>query len=204
MLKLVKLAIIACVLVIVSAAFNGCSSKPSAPQTEPQVIQPKEPSIEELRKPVSKDPYTLNAMDIVVKKGKLKKKSISYQKYQQLTNNDTSGAVNPDWFYDTYEITFPEEKHWITVIFGTAKKAKTNDKRIGEVMTDLPENSITITLELPSGKKYLLVDSEADGILDFTKEANQPTSTKVDIPLLDRMQEKYSWVLGVLKKYYKK
>ncbi len=71
-------------------------------------------------------------------------------------------------------------------------------------MTDLPGKSITVELKMPSGKKYLLSDAEADGILDFAKDANEKKTARVDIQLLDQMQEKYTWILGLIKKHYKK
>ena len=42
------------------------------------------------------------------------------------------------------------------------------------------------------------------GVLDFAKDANEKKTARVDIQLLDQMQEKYTWILGLIKKHYKK
>ena len=173
-------------------------------QTEPQVVTPKEPTIEELRKPVSKDATIYKALEVIKEYGKLSKEYISYEKFQGLTKGQAAAALDPDWFYDSYKLNMNEEDHWILVIFGTAQRAMARDPRIGKIMTDLPGKSITVELKMPSGKKYLLSDAEADGILDFAKDANEKKTARVDIQLLDQMQEKYTWILGLIKKHYKK
>ncbi len=173
-------------------------------QTEPQVVTPKEPSIEELRKPVAKDASIYKALDVIKEYGRKSKDYISYEKYQQSIKDQANAALNPDWFYDSYKLNMNENDHWILVIFGTAQRAMARDPRIEKIMTDLPGKSITVELKMPSGKKYLLSDAEADGILDFAKDADEKKTTNVDIRLLDEMQEKYTWILGLIKKYYKK
>jgi hypothetical protein len=181
----------------------GCGSLEKV-QTEPQVITPKEPSIEELRTPVSKDATIYKALEVIKEYGKLSKEYISYDKFQRLTKGQAAAALDPDWFYDSYKLNMNEEDHWILVIFGTAQRAMARDPRIGKIMTDLPGKSIAVELKMPSGKKYLLSDAEADGILDFAKDANEKKTARVDIQLLDQMQEKYTWILGLIKKHYKK
>jgi hypothetical protein len=180
----------------------GCGPTEKA-QTEPEVVTPKEPSIEELRKPVAKDASIYKALEVIKEYGRKSKEYISYEKHQQLTKDQANAAVDPDWFYDSYKLNLNEKDHWILVIFGTAKRAMARDPRIEKIMADLPEKSITVELKLPSGKKYLLSDAEADGILDFAKDANEKKVTKVDVQLLDKMQEKYTWILGLIKKHYK-
>lgn len=181
----------------------GCGPTGKA-QTEPQVVTPTEPSIEELRKPVAKDATIYKAVEVIKDYGWLSKKYMSYEKYQQLTKGQTGAALDPDWFYDNYKLNMNEKDHWILVTFGTAKRAIARDPRIEKVMADLPEKSITVELKMPSGKKYLLSDAEADGVLDFAKDANEKKVTQVDVQLLDKMQEKYTWILGLIKKHYKK
>jgi hypothetical protein len=178
----------------------GCGPTEKA-QTEPQV--PTGPGIEKLRKPVSKDATIYKAVEVIKDYGRLSKEYISYEKYQQLTKDQAGVTLDPDWFYDSYKLDMNEKDHWILVIFGSAKRAIARDPRIGKIMADLPEKSITVELKMPSGKKYLLSDAEADGILDFAKDANKKV-TKVDVQLLDKMQEKYTWILGLIKKHYKK
>jgi hypothetical protein len=181
----------------------GCGPTEKA-QTEPQVVTPTEPSIEELRKPVAKDATIYKAVEVIKDYGRLSKEYISYEKYQQLTKGQAAAALDPDWFYDSYKLNMNEKDHWIVVTFGTAKRAIARDPRIEKIMAGLPEKSIVVELKMPSGRKYLLSDAEADGILDFAKDANEKKVTKVDVQLLDRMQEKYTWILGLIKKHYKK
>ena len=172
----------------------GCGPTEKA-QTEPQVVTPTEPSIEELRKPVAKDVSIYKAVEVIKDYGRLSKKYISYEKYQQLTKGQAAAALDPDWFYDSYKLNMNEKGHWMVLTFGTAKRAIARDPRIEKILSGLPEKSITVELKMPSGKKYLLSDAEADGILDFAKDANEKKVTKVDIQLLDKMQEKYTWIL---------
>jgi hypothetical protein len=182
---------------------TGCGPT-EKPQTEPQVVTPKEPGIEELRKPVSKDATIYKALEVIKDYGRKSKEYISYEKYQQLTKGQAGAALDLDWFYDCYKLDMNEKDHWIMVIFGTAKRAIARDPRIEKIMADLPEKSIIVELKMPSGRKYLLSDAEADGILDFAKDANKKKVTKVDVQLLDKMQEKYTWILSLIKKHYKK
>ena len=181
---------------------SGCAGPAKKPETEPQVV-PKEPSIEELRKPVAKDPTIYKAREVILEYGRFKKKYISYKKYRELAKGQ-GGALDPDWFYDSYDLDLKEKGHWITVTYGTSKRAKDRDPRIQELMADLPGSSIIVKLKTPGGRSYVLSDAEADGILDFAKEANKKTGKKIDIQLLDRMQEKYTWIIGLIKKHYKK
>lgn len=194
-------------LKIVSIMFGlmfvlGCGPTEKA-QTEP-LVTPKEPSIEDLRKPVAKDASIYKAVEVIKEYGRKSKEYISYEKYQQLTKGQAGVALDPDWFYDSYKLDMNEKDHWILVIFGTAKRAMARDPRIGKIMADLPEKSITVELKMPSGKKYLLSDAEVDGILDFAKDADKKKVTKINVQLLDKMQEKYTWILGLIKKHYKK
>ncbi len=181
----------------------GCGPTEKA-QTEPQVVTPREPGIEELRKPVTKDAAIYKALEVIKEYGRKSKEYISYEKYQQLTKGQAGAAVDPDWFYDSFKLNMNEKDHWILVTFGSAKRAIARDPRIEKIMEDLPEKSITVELKMPSGKKYLLSDAEADGILDFAKDAEEKKVTKINVQLLDKMQEKYTWILGLIKKHYKK
>lgn len=200
----VTLKILTIISIVISILFiSGCGPT-KQPQTEPQITTPEKPSIEELRKPVAKDPGIYKAVAVIKDYGRMSKEYISYEKYLQLTRGQAGGAVNPDWFYDSYKLNLNENNHWMVVNFGTATRAISRDPRIEKVMSDLPEKSITVELKMPSGKKYLLSDAEADGILDFAKDANEKKVTEVNIQLLDNMQEKYTWILGLIKKHYKK
>jgi hypothetical protein len=198
----VRVLAIMSILGLLAAGF-GCGPKKDM-QTEPRVEAPKEPSIEELRKPVAKDPAIYKAIHVIKEVGQFQKKYISYEKYRQLTRGKSGVILDPDWFYDSYLLNFNEKGYWATVTFGTAKRAIERDPRIEKLMTDLPGNSITVKLKTPSGRTYLLTDAEADGILDFAKDASQKNVTKIDIQLLDQMQEKYTWLMSIVKKHYKK
>jgi hypothetical protein len=199
-----KTLAIAMIMVYLLAAF-GCGGPTKKVETVPQPTEPpKEPSIEELRKPVAKDDTIYKAVEVLQKFGRLTKKYMSYEKYQSTVGAQATGAIDPDWFYDSYVLDMNENGYWATVTFGTAKKAKENDSRLRDLMENLPGQSIFIKLKTPSGKTYLLSDAEADGVLDFAKDTGDMGAAKIDIQLLDQMQEKYTWLIGIIKKYYKK
>ena len=193
------------VLVVMGLALiPGCGPAKKV-ESEPQVTPvPREPTIEELRKPVAKDPTIYKALSVIKEYGRLSKSYMPYEKYLKLTGGQENAALDPDWFYDSYKLDTNENGYWITVTYGTAQRAFARDPRIEKVMTDLPGKSITVELKTPSGRTYLLNDAEADGILDFAKDAKEKGQVKVDVPLLDNMQEKYTWVLGLIKKNYKR
>ncbi len=79
-----------------------------------------------------------------------------------------------------------------------------SDPRIAKLIGDMPKESITMDLKTPKGNKYLLVDNNADGVLDFVKKAGSKTTMKIDVKLLDSLQKKYTWIIGVIKKHYQK
>jgi len=181
----------------------GPSSSP-APKTEPEITQIQTPpAVEDLRKPVAKDANMFKVIKVIKEYGVFKKKYMSFEKYHQLTNGGTSGALDPDWFYDSYSFNMNEKNHFITITFGTSKRAKDRDDRIEKVMADLPENSISVRMKTPRDHTYLLTDAEADGILDYAVDEKNK-GAGVDIKLLDAMQEKYSWIVSEVKKYYSK
>ena len=191
-------------MVYLFAAF-GCGGAQMKAVTEPQPVEPpKEPSIEELRKPVAKDPTIYKVLEVLQKFGRLSKRYMTYEKYQALVGAQGTGVIELDWFYDSYILDMNENGYWATVTYDTAQKAKRSDPRLSKLIGNLPVQSIVMQLKTPSGKTYLLSDAEADGILDFAKEANEAASTKIDIQLLDQMQEKYTWLINIIKKYYKK
>ena len=199
---IIKTSAIIVILIYLAVAF-GCGGTQTKPVTEPEVVVPKEPTIEELRKPVDKDPSIYKAVEVLKKYGRLTKEHISYDKYLELTGGQAA-AIDPDWFYDSYVLDLNENGYWATVTFGTSKRAIERDRRIEKIMTDLPGTSIFMKLKTPSGRTYLLSDSEADGILDFVKDERDKSATTVDVKLLDTMQEKYTWIIGIIKKHYKK
>jgi hypothetical protein len=189
--------------VVLALAATGCGPAKEV-KTEPTTLpEPKpEPTIEELRQPVEKDATIYKAYKVIEKFGFLKKKAISFNKYAKLKAG--GGAMDPDWFYDSHVLEINDKGYWMTFTLGTSKRAKDTDERIEQLMAGLPDNSIHLKMKTPSGKTYLLIDSQADGILDFVKDARAKSTGKVDIKLLDQMQEKYTWALRLVKKHYSK
>lgn len=203
MIKIIRVTVYV-VLVIYLVLAIGCGgAKAPEPVLEPTPPPPvKEPTVEDLRKPVAKDPDMFKVVKVMQRYGRLRKKAITFEKYSSLAGGQGGGAINPDWFCDTYILEMNENNYWVTFTLSTAKAAKMKDNRIQQVMSGLPEESISLTLKNPEGKRYILSDAEADGVLDYAAPANQAT-VKVDIPLLDKMQEKYTWLLGIVKDSYK-
>jgi hypothetical protein len=191
-------------LVVYLAFCAGCGAPAQKPTVEPTPPPPPkvEPTIEDLRKHVDKDPDMFKAIKVIEKYGVLRKKAITFEKYVELTKGQSGGALNPDWFSDSYTLEVNENKHWVTFTLGTAKRVREKDARIQQVMAGLPEESISLKMQTPDGKKYILSDAEADGVLDYAAPVGQKT-LKVDIPLLDNMQEKYTWLLGIVKQNYR-
>lgn len=184
---------------------TGCGPSAQKPVTEPPKPEVKEPvpDIEALRKPVAKDPHMYKITKVIKQYGQLKKKYMSYEKYQKLTGGKANAALDPDWFYDSYFLNMKENNHYITVTWGSAKRAIERDPRIEKVLADLPAQSITIKMDTPKGNTYLMTDAQCDGVLDYAANAKSK-STKIDIKLLDQMQEKYTWIISILKKHFKK
>ncbi len=206
-LNILSKRLILTIIVIYVAAGIACgpSSSTTTPKTEPTQVKPTvEPlPVEQLRKQVPKDPAMYKAVAVIKEYGKFKKKYMSFEKYKQLTKGQVGGAIDPDWFYDGYSLNMNENKHYITVTYGTAKRAIERDDRIEKVLEGLPHSSITVNLTTPRGITYLLTDAEADGVLDFASNAKSK-NPKVDIKLLDTMQEKYTWIVSLIKRNYKK
>jgi hypothetical protein len=197
-----KVLIITAVLISLVTGF-GCGPSAQKPKTEP--VKPAEPvpDIEALRKPVAKDPGMYKITNVIKEYGQFKKKYMSYEKYQKLTGGQANAALDPDWFYDSYHLNMKEKGYYITVTWGSSKRAKDRDPRIEKIMAGLPNQAITIKLDTPKGNSYVLSDAECDGILDYAANA-KIKNPKIDIKLLDAMQEKYTWIIGILKTHYKK
>lgn len=190
------------VIVFLAVSYNCSSAGSKELKTESQVVS-KEPSIEELRKPVAKDNSIYKATQVIKKLGRLSKEYLSYEKYKKLTSEQGSTALDPDWFYDSYALDLNREGYWATVTFGTAKRAIEREPGIQKLMVDLPEKSIFMKLKTPTGRTFLLSDANADGVLDFAKDAHKKTDKKIDVKLLDKMQEKYTWIIGIIKKHFR-
>lgn len=200
-LKWLSLICLAAFIIILA----NCGGTAPQVQTEPPKPEPpKEPTIEALRKPVAEDPNMYQAVDVITNFGRLTKNYMSYEKFQQTAGAQGGvGAIDPDLFYDSYELPLNEKGYYATITFGTATRAIERDPRIEQMMKDLPEKSIFLKLQAPSGRTFILSDANADGILDFAKDERQK-DIKIDVKLLDQMQEKYTWIMGLVKKHYKK
>ncbi len=180
-------------------AYVGCA--PKAPKTEPEVTEPAEIP-QKLDLPKDKTMY--KAYWVLAKYGRRTQRHMSYERYKKNTGGDPTAPWSPDWFYDSFEIPMNEKGHWITVNFHTARGA-IKDARIRKLMENVAQNSIDIRLQLPNGRKYLLTDTEADGVLDFAAPVTRrkpQKELKVDFELLKQMQKKYTWILGLIKKSY--
>jgi hypothetical protein len=72
-------------------------------------------------------------------------------------------------------------------------------------MKGFPREVIDVIIKTPDEKTYLLSDSDADGVLDFTARADErgKVRTAGDLSLLKNMQVKYQWILGIIKRHYR-
>ncbi|MCP4157644.1 MAG: hypothetical protein GY757_58585 [bacterium] len=191
------------ILVVLAITFGCGGTETQTVKTEPTPVVKEAPTIEELRKPVDKDPNMFKVLKVIKKFGKFRKQYMTYEKYQKTSGS--SGAIDPAWFYDSYDLEVNEKKHWSTVTYGSAGRAIERDPRIEKALEGLPKQSVIVKLKTPDGRKYIISDADGDGIIDFAKIANQKTvAGKQDIKVLDKMQEKYTWLMSIVKKYYKK
>ncbi len=203
MKQLLRVLTITCIVLYI-AAFLACGGSQTTPKTEPPKPEPgREPSIEDLRKPVSQDVSFFKAVHVIKEYGRKTKEYMSFDKYQSEIAGK-GGALDAEWFYDTFVLDLNDKGYWATVTFGTSKRAVERDERIKNLVKDLPERSIYMKLKVPSGRTYLLTDAEADGVVDFVSDPKKKGRVKIDIQLLDKMQEKYTWLMNIIKKNYKK
>lgn len=181
----------------------GGSKKPA---TEPTPApKPEAPAIESYRPNVPKDPNIYKAFKVIKHYGKLSKRYTPYSKIKSAGGSGTVQAMGSDMFYDTYSLPMNEKNYWVTVNYNTAERAIENDTRIKQEMKNIPVNNIDMVVKTPKGRKYVISDTEADGILDFAAPAGKPVkmSAEQKKSLLDRMQRKYSWFLRLIKKNYR-
>lgn len=162
-----------------------------------------EPVPQPLRLDIAADPGMYKTVKVIKNFGKRTKKHLSYAKFQK---TEKSAVFDPDVFYDHYVLDLNEKNHWITMTFRSATRAIDKDPRIEKLMENLPRKVIDVQLKTPQGKTFLLSDTNADGVLDFASPAGQKkkTGSTADLKLLKNMQVKYRWILGIIKKYYKK
>jgi hypothetical protein len=153
---------------------------------------------------VSPDPAMFRALTVVRKFGKLIHRYMPYDQYKK-SGSGNGSTFDPGIFCDRYELDLNEKDYWVTLTYYTAERAISRDPRIEKIMKDFSPKSIDVKLKTPSGKTFLLSDSNADGVLEFASQEGSPVKnpSRVDLQLLKRMQEKYRWVLGIVKRYYR-
>lgn len=186
---------------IVLASFMNCSV-PRPVKTEPDAGN--KTKIEETSHPIlqniQKDKTIYKVYRVIEHFGKLKEthipvKNISLQSGQTL---------NPDVFYDVYELDVDEKGYWFRIMLKTAKRAIEKSDKVKKMMAGLPVYVLDIRLKTPAKKLYMLSDAEADGILDFAAPLDENRKQlKIDVNLLRNMQNKYGMILRILKNHYK-
>jgi len=174
---------------------------PETVKTEPEPV-----AVPEAPPPpkVSPDPGIHRAHVVLRHFGRLTRKYMSYAEYRRKNQaSDGVASVSPDWFYDTYSLDLNEDGYWARVNYQTAERAIARDPRIESLLGNAPRHAIDMTVETPAGRKYVLSDSEGDGVLDYAALKGKPAEgSGFDWKLRDRMQATYSRLLSVVKGYY--
>lgn len=187
------------------AAWFGCSTA-GPKKTEPSTP---EPAVSPPRLDLPADSTIYRALSVIEEFGRQDQQHISYQEYRKRTGgkSDNVSSWSPDWFYDAYVLEMNEKGYWATVTFYTARDAVKRDERINRLMEGVPVNAIDMKLKFPGGENYLLSDTEADGVLDFVRKMD-PHSGRTDdrqtLEQLEQLQKKYSWILGIIKRSYRR
>lgn len=181
--------------------YAGCALK--APKKEPESQKPVAEFPMKLDLP--KDVQMYKAFQVLEHYGRQIQSHISYTQYKKNTSSGGLSSWSPDWFYDSYQVPLNEKGYWMTVTYHTAAAAVRRDQRIEKLMENVPHQSIDVKLRTPQGEQYILTDAEADGVLDFAAPDTPKISekeVKVDFPLLQKMQAKYTWILSIIKRSY--
>ncbi|MCK4837114.1 MAG: hypothetical protein KAT17_10760 [Candidatus Aminicenantes bacterium] len=178
----------------------GCTGKKVEIQPDSEALSIDVPKLD-----ISPDPAMYKALTVVKKFGKKTMEHMSYGKYRKSRSAKKDPTFNPYVFYDQYVLDMNEKNYWVTLTFYTAVRAIVKDPRIESLMQSFPEKAMDVKMKTPAGKTYLLSDTNADGVLDFASLAGQKKKSQsaVDIELLKRMQVKYRWILGIVKRYYR-
>lgn len=191
-------------IIVAFAAAIGCG--PKTPVVAPPPAEPGPTPLQTWQQEIPKDATIYQALKVLENYGRKSKKSISYNEYKKNTGGSTLTSWSPEWFYDAFTLELNEKGNWVTVTWSTSKFAGNRDPRIAELMKDAPSDVIDLKVKVPSGRTYLLGDSDADGILDFAMNKNakaQEAGKQANIQLLDQMQKKYAWILSIIKRNYK-
>ncbi|MCK4766633.1 MAG: hypothetical protein KAW12_30855 [Candidatus Aminicenantes bacterium] len=188
-------------VLLILVIYVGCA--PRAPKREPKVVEPVVEAPPKLNVP--KDGQMYKVFWVLKRFGRKIRSSISYGQYKKSTAAQGLSSWSPEWFYDSFQVPLNEKGHWMTVIYRTATAAVKKDRRIRELMENAPHHAIDVKLQFPNGARYLLTDTEADGVLDFAAPDKKKVRKdfKVDFPLLQKMQKRYAWILSIIKKSFK-
>ena len=181
--------------------YAGCALKAPRKEPDPQKTIDEFP----MKLDLPKDGRMYQAFQVLEHYGRKTQSHMSYARYKKSTSSGGLSSWSPDWFYDSYQVPLNEKGHWITVTYHTASAAVRRDQRIEKLMENVPHHSIDVKLRTPKGESYILTDTEADGVLDFVAPETEKKSgkaVKVDFPLLQKMQVKYTWILSIIKKSY--
>lgn len=175
-----------------------------APKPAKTVPPPPPPPVAEPAPLAPKNPDAGLAVESLRAFGKQKKSHMKYGEYQK-RNPGGTGSWLPEWFYDSFRMPMNEKNYWATFTLSTSTRARRSDARIAALLRDSPENIIECELTTPKNETYILLDSEADGVLDFArpKKAVVTAANVLDRRLLEELQPIYTWLIGVLKGYAK-
>jgi len=194
---------IAWILVFLSFVFlaAGCGGpKEVKTEPEPALVPPPPPP-----PTAPPDPAVGRAYVVLRHFGTLTRKYMSYSEYSRRNQAEgTVASVSPDWFYDTYSLDLNEDGYWAKVKFQTAERAIARDPRIETLLGGAPRHAIDMTVKTPAGRRFILSDSEGDGVLDYAAPAGRQAAGRpaFDADLRDRMQATYTRLLTVIKRYY--
>ncbi len=193
-----NLLILSFVFIIVS-----CTPKKVEQTPPPKKEKSKEEIFSEYRAKASADTNIYKVYKVIERYGRQTKKHKSYKNYKGNVNN----VVQNDIFYDSYVLEVNVRKDWFKVTYNSAKAAASQDKRVKDLIEGTPLNSIDMLLTTARSIKYLLSDTNGDGILDFAMPKSKRMAEKMTIKdkmaLLDKMQLKYTSLLSTIKKSYK-
>jgi hypothetical protein len=177
----------------------GCAGSRDRVETVSPVL-PEAPRLD-----LPPDQQMVRVIWVIEKFGTRTVKHGTYSEYQKARGKTGESAFNPDIFYDRYLLDLNEKNFWMTVTLRSAKQSMGHDARIRDAMKGFPREVIDVIIKTPDEKTYLLSDSDADGVLDFTARADErgKVRTAGDLSLLKNMQVKYQWILGIIKRHYR-
>lgn len=178
-------------------ALTGCSNKTARVEPVPPVL-PEMPRLD-----IPPDPDMFRVVRVIEKYGTRTVNHGLYSEYQKTRKTAGESAFNSDVFYDQYLLDLNENNYWVTVTLRSALRSMRKDPRIREAMSGFPVQAMDLIMKTPEEQTFLLSDSDANGVLDFAGPADQRVrvQTPGDLDLLETMQAKYRWILGIIKRY---